>query len=32
MLLFLYWDLECYLEGEDNLKDTFKINIEYLDF
>ena len=31
-LLFLYWDLECYLEGKDNVKDTFFLKIEYLEF
>ncbi len=31
-LLFLYWDLEYYLEGKDDIKNTLKLKIEYVNF
>ena len=31
-LLFLYWDLECYLENTDNVKHTLKVDLYNLDF
>jgi len=32
VLLFLYWDLEYYLEGFDNIKNTLIVDKENLDF
>jgi len=32
MYLFLYWDLEYYLEGKNNVKDLLIVDIEKLNF